>query len=106
MRIKNIEVIFKIPIPIDGPDGNGIIYSKDIIEQSIDSYKNSPIIVCNNDIDKIVGAIENAYIEADYIIAEGIIFNGGTCETAELENNIVVSDMRITSVGIDMNKEI
>ena len=29
MRAENIEVIFKIPIPVDKPDLNGVIYSKD-----------------------------------------------------------------------------
>lgn len=28
MRTENIEVTFKIPIPVDKPDLNGVIYSK------------------------------------------------------------------------------
>lgn len=28
MRTENIKVTFKIPIPVDKPDLNGVIYSK------------------------------------------------------------------------------
>ena len=35
MRTENIEVSFKIPIPVDKPDLNGVIYSKEAIETPI-----------------------------------------------------------------------
>lgn len=37
MRTENIEVTFKIPIPVDKPDLNGVIYSKQAIRNA---YKN------------------------------------------------------------------
>lgn len=35
MRTENIEVTFKIPIPVDKPDLNGVIYSKKQLEMPI-----------------------------------------------------------------------
>lgn len=37
MRSENIEVTFKIPIPVDKPDLNGVLYSKEAIRNA---YKN------------------------------------------------------------------
>ena len=45
MRTENIEVTFKIPIPVDKPNLNSIIYSKEAIK----NIKNIPIEVLNND---------------------------------------------------------
>jgi hypothetical protein len=42
MRSENIEVTFKIPIPVDKPDLNGVIYSKDAIKNA---YKNVNLLV-------------------------------------------------------------
>ena len=44
MRTENIEVTFKIPIPVDKPNLNSIIYSKEAIK----NIKNIPIEVLNN----------------------------------------------------------
>lgn len=35
MRTENIEVTFKIPIPIDRPDLNGVIYSREAVKMHI-----------------------------------------------------------------------
>lgn len=43
MRTENIEVTFKIPIPVDKPDLNGVIYSKEAIRNAYKNVKNIPI---------------------------------------------------------------
>ena len=49
MRSENIEVTFKIPIPVDKPDLNGVIYSKDAIKNAYKNVKNVPIeIPCSD----------------------------------------------------------
>ena len=49
MRTENIEVTFKIPIPVDTPDLNGVIYSKEAIRNAYKNVKNIPIeIPCND----------------------------------------------------------
>ena len=49
MRTENIEVTFKIPIPVDKPDLNGVIYSKEAIRNAYKNVKNIPIEMPNND---------------------------------------------------------
>lgn len=49
MRSENIEVTFKIPIPVDKPDLNGVIYSKKAIRNAYKNVKDIPIeIPCND----------------------------------------------------------
>ena len=38
MRTENIKVTFKIPIPVDKPDLNGVIYSKEAIRNAYKNY--------------------------------------------------------------------
>lgn len=49
MRTENIKVTFKIPIPVDKPDLNGFIYSKEAIRNAYKNIKNIPIKIPNND---------------------------------------------------------
>ncbi len=39
MRLENIEVTFRIPMPVDKPDLNGVIYSKDAIKKCLQKCK-------------------------------------------------------------------
>ncbi|WP_288682252.1 hypothetical protein [uncultured Eubacterium sp.] len=41
MRIENIKLTFKIPIPVNKPDLNGVIYSKEAIRNV---YKREELI--------------------------------------------------------------
>jgi hypothetical protein len=45
MRTENIKVTFKIPIPVDKPNLNSMVYSKEAIK----NIQNIPIEVLNND---------------------------------------------------------
>ena len=49
MRTENIKVTFKIPIPVDKPDLNGVIYSKEAIRNAYKNVKDIPIEIPNND---------------------------------------------------------
>ena len=49
MRTENIKVTFKIPIPVDKPDLNGVIYSKEAIRNAYKNVKDIPIEMPNND---------------------------------------------------------
>ena len=49
MRTENIEVTFKIPIPVDKPDLNGIVYSKEAIRNAYKNVKDIPIEIPNKD---------------------------------------------------------
>lgn len=103
MRSENIEVTFKIPIPVDKPDLNGAIYSKDAIKNAYKNVKNVPIEI-PNDKGKFlpIGVCQEAELIEDengmYIKGVGIIWHGGTEETVSFKNNKVTS-FSVTGIG-------
>ena len=100
-----IKVQFSIPVPIDKPDGNGIIYTKEAIKNAVKNFKgNIPLIVfINKEIGaKVIGNINTFdFLEnINTIIADGNIFFGGTNDKCEWEDKIV-NDTKINAIGID-----
>ena len=108
MRVDNIKVEFKIPIKPNEPDLNGIVYSEEAIIKSLDSYKNSPVIIsdCNGGIP--VGVIDKAFIswsEQPYVICNGYLMFGGTeCNIIKSHKDesgvVVIDEFEIVGVGI------
>lgn len=104
MRCSNIQVSFKIPVPINQPDKNGIIYSKAAVENSVNNLKCViPIVVREGIVETVIGfANKLEFIEENeeyYIQGVGHIRHGGTEEKVNIQNNTVTS-MEIVSVGI------
>lgn len=104
MRTENIEVTFKIPIPVDKPDLNGVIYSKEAIRNAYKNVKNIPIeIPCNDSRFLPIGvAQEVELIEEEndmYITGVGLVWHGGTEESVEVVNDKVVG-FHVRGVGI------
>lgn len=109
MRTSNIKVEFAIPIDPNKPDLNGNIYTEEAILNSLESYKNTPIIIReSNDAILPVGVINEAYVfwsEQPYVVCKGNIMFGGTdCDVIKSytdENGVIVIDeFNITGVGI------
>lgn len=108
MRVKNIEVQFKIPIKLNEPDLNSNFYTEEAIRNSLDSYKNTPIVIRNaNNEQEVCGVIYDAYLEEkeSYVICNGNIMFGGTdCLVSKShrgENGLLVIDeFTIAAVGI------
>lgn len=104
MRTENIEVTFKIPIPVDKPDLNDVIYSKEAIRNAYKNVKNIPIeIPCNDGRFLPIGvAQEVELIEEEndmYITGVGLVWYGGTEESVEMVNDKVVG-FHVRGVGI------
>lgn len=104
MRTENIEVTFKIPIPVDKPDLNGVIYSKEAIRNAYKNVNNIPIEIPNNDGERFpIGvAQEVELIENEngmYIKGVGIIWHGGTDESVEIKDGKVTS-FKVNGIGI------
>ena len=116
MRTEDfIPITIKIPFPVDRPDANGNIYSKEAVYDAIHNFsKNTPIYFMPNEGDPVV--IGN--ISGDTIITtenieqgtvnfavKGSIFAGGTqdmeCILEEVEDNVVKS-FKITGVGFSI----
>lgn len=104
MRTENIKVTFKIPIPVDKPDLNGVIYSKEAIRNAYKNVKGIPIEMPNNDgrFFPIGVAQEVELIEDEnsmYITGVGIIWHGGTKESVEIVDGKVTS-FHVNCIGI------
>ena len=103
--IEPIKVQFSIPIPIDKPDGNGTIYTKEAIKNAVKNFKdNIPLVVfVDEEIGvKVIGNIDTFDFLEDIntIIADGSIFFGGTNDECEWKNKIV-NNAKVTAIGID-----
>lgn len=104
MRTENIEVTFKIPIPVDKPDLNGVIYSKEAIRNAYKNVKNIPIGIPNNDGEFFpIGVAQEVELIEDengmYITGIGLVWHGGTEESVEIEDGKVTS-FKVNGIGI------
>ena len=104
MRTENIEVTFKIPIPVDEPDLNGMIYSKEAIKNAYKNVKDIPIeIPCNDGQFFPIGVAQDIELIEDengmYITGVGLVWHGGTNESAEIKDCKVTS-FKVNSIGI------
>lgn len=46
MRLENIEVTFKKKLPINEPDGNGIMYTKEAIQNAYKAQSCNGLPIC------------------------------------------------------------
>ena len=104
MRTENIEVTFKIPIPVDKPDLNGVIYSKEAIGNAYKNVKDVPIeIPCSDGRFLPIGATQEVELIEDengmYITGVGLVWYGGTEENVEIEEGKVTS-FKVNGIGI------
>ena len=102
MRTKNIEVKFRIPVPINEPDGNGVPYDTNAIKEACKDANERPMeIVKDNGEHVCIGIASKVYFidEDNCIEVDGVIWNGGTCEQADIVDKIV-KGMTITSFGL------
>ena len=104
MRTENIEVTFKIPIPVDKPDLNGVIYSKEAIRNAYKNVKDVPIEMQNNDGEFFpIGVAQEVELIEDengmYITGVGLVWHGGTNESVEIKDGKVTS-FKLNGIGI------
>ena len=104
MRTENIEVTFKIPIPVDKPDLNGVIYSKEAIRNAYKNVKDVPIEMPNNDGEFFhIGVAQEVELIEDrngmYITGVGLVWHGGTEESVEIKDG-KVTGFKVNGIGI------
>lgn len=104
MRTENIKVTFKISIPVDKPDLNGVTYSKESIRNAYKNAKDIPIEIPNNDGGfSTIGVAQEVELIEDknsmYITGVGLIWHGGTDESAEIKDGKVTS-FKVNCIGI------
>lgn len=104
MRTENIKVTFKIPVPVDKPDLNGNIYSKEAIENAVKNIDKIPLETFNDKGELVpIGVCQEVELVEDSdglkICGIGLVYHGGTEETVNISDGIIQS-MRITGIGI------
>ena len=103
MRSSNIQVSFKIPVPINKPDGNGVVYTKEVVEKAVlESKLGLPIEIINGMESIVVGVTDKLkliYNDEYYIEVSGVIWHGGTKETVDVKDNMIDS-IQIVGIGI------
>lgn len=111
MRVENTKVKLTIPIPIDKPDDNGVIYTREAIENAVNNlHKNLPIIYRDNESaidDMVIGATTgNSHVTWDSenqickMTVDGVIFySGADIIVNEIEDG-KVTDFEIVSIGL------
>lgn len=104
MRLENIEVTFRIPMPVDKPDLNGVIYSKDAISNAYKNVKDVPIeILCSDGQFLPIGVAQEVELIEDkngmYITGVGLVWHGGTEESVEMVDGKVTS-FHVSGIGI------
>lgn len=110
MRVENIKVKLTIPIPIDKPDKNGVVYTKEAVENAVNNlHTKLPIVYGDREIYQ--GAIGvttgNSHIvtwDSDNQVCnttvDGVIFYGGAeIIVNEIKDN-KVTDFEIVSIGL------
>lgn len=107
MRTDNINITMKMPLPVNNPDRNGVIYSKEAFQKAFEDVNGKPLeVLLNNDTRAVIGVIQDiTYVEdefGDYALVNGRIMYGGTCEYIEDLEKVsgVITSMTLASVGI------
>lgn len=105
MRTDNINISIKMPIPIDEPDRNGIIYSKESVIDAFKDVKGKPIVTYGkNGEEVILGYISDGYYSNGVLNADGVVWNGGaTCCVIEKHkegDTTVIDKFSLKEVGI------
>lgn len=94
MRLDNIKVTFKSKLPINEPNSNGVMYTRDAVIKAYEEARNRVLIEFSNvecEFVPIGIAQELELIEEDgnmYVTGCGLIYHGGTEENVEMENTI------------------
>lgn len=110
MRVENTKVKITIPIPIDKPDCNGCVYTKEAVESAVNNLgTNLPIVYGDNETDaKVIGMTTGSShivtFDSDNQVCkmtvDGVVFYSG----AEIFVNEIkdgkISDFRIASIGL------
>ena len=111
MRVENVKVKITIPIPIDKPDANGIVYTEEAVENAINNLPSNLPILFKEDAgseEKVIGATGTQCIVSwDFenqvckLTIEGIVFySGAEIIVNEMTKDGTITDFRIVSIGL------
>ena len=111
MRVENAKVKITIPIPIDKPDANGIVYTEEAVENAINNLQSRlPILFKENAEfeEKVIGATGTQCIvswdsenQVCKLTIDGVIFYAGAeIIVNEMTEDGKITDFKIVSIGL------
>lgn len=101
MRTKYIKTSLEIPVSIEKPDLNGVIYTEKAITEACKKADNLPIIMYDPDgTSKIMGVAKKVKYESGQILVDGYLMFGGTEETVMFDDDNKIISMKIVGFGI------
>jgi len=103
MRTENINLTMKMSLPVNKPDDNGVVYTKEALINAFEDAEGKPLIIIHDDgSSTVIGVIHSIeYVEdinRDYGLVSATLYHGGTCEEVDFRDSFVTS-MRLNSVG-------
>lgn len=104
MRIdkSKIKFVIEFPIPVNEPDGNGIIYTEESIIKAYEGVNNVPLIQYDEQGQSVViGIVE----KAEYINRTGILKGGLFCGGSN-ESNVLLDEENGKPIGKVLEMEI
>lgn len=114
MRVNNLKVTLTLPIPVNTPDRNGVVYSEKAIEKAVNSFrKELPIIYRDNEAipdGVVIGhTVGDTHIvtwdneqQVCKVTVNGVVRFGGTeCIVNEIKDG-VVNDFEIVGFGLSL----
>ena len=105
MRQENLKMQIALRFPFGHPDKNGVIYSKESVEQAISSLQGKlPILYRDTVIGHTAGDTTSVLWDDEHQVCEvvlgAVIYFGGTeCVVNNIRDG-VITDFEITALGI------
>lgn len=112
MRNENTKVKLTIHIPFDRPNKNGIVFTKEAIENAINNAPtNIPIVYRDNKNEfdnKVIGtttgcphiSIWDSENQVCEMMVDGVVFRSGADIVINKIEDDKISDFRITDIGL------
>ena len=108
MRVSDIELEMKFELPIDRPDKNGCIYTKEAIKKAYkcDNVIGLPIIQYDENHATVpIGFVSDVDIDKSIVTIKGKCYHGGSeCGDVKLHKNengiIVIDEFKLTGLGL------
>jgi len=111
MRVENTKVKITIPIPVDKPDCNGVIYTAEAVENALNNLQTNLPIIYKEDVEgyaKVIGATTgtshivtwDSENQVCKLTVDGVIFHSGADIIVNEIEDCKISDFRIASIGL------
>ena len=112
MRVKNTKIKLTIPIPVNKPDCNGVMYTKEAVENAVNNLNtNLPIIYRDNE-KEIDGMVIGTTTGTSHIVTwdhdnqvcnmviDGVVFYGGAELVVNEIKDGVITDFSFSGIGL------